>query len=237
MGWSFSTKTGVLEPPGSHSEPWAARMAAIRLSGSHRQEVTDWLVAVANKRPSDPTRCAAVVDVLLSMAGPGFEEALLIAAHHPRDEIIHRRFMRALEGTDPSDPILESCANTFLNSLVPENQSEESPVDPGGNPISSDLIALSRMLSDGADEQNAKSRIHLLLLKLKRIPSRFGNFSPFPLGRDHELPISSLAEDDPDEHFGEPRHIAEGCLVSIMAKAMAWLPGGGTAGADRKGTG
>ena len=97
-----------LDLPRSHGERWAARMAAIRLSGSHRQEVTDWLVAIARERPSNPARCAAIVDVLLGMAGPGFEEALVIAAHHPRDEIIHRHFMRALEGVDPSDPTVNT---------------------------------------------------------------------------------------------------------------------------------
>ena len=199
-------------------------MAAIRFSGTHRQQVTAWLVGVANERRRDLAWCAAVVDALLNMDKPEFEAALDIAACHPRDGNILWHFARALEGVNPSDRIIEGCADIFLNALTPEGQSTEQPANFGWSSIPEDLAVIMRMLSDGADEQNAKSRMRLLLHKMSKMSLQYGAYSLFPMGEDWRLPISSLAEGDPDEHYDEQGHAVGRCLVSIMAKAMDWLP-------------
>ena len=217
-------RDGRLDLPGSHRAGWATRMAAIRLSVEHRQRVRAWLLGLAAERRRDPTRCAAVVDVLLSMDGPEFEAALDIADRHPRDASILWHFARSLEGVDPSDSIVERCADIFLNALIPEGQPAEPPADFDWNSIPEDLAVVLRMLSDGADEQNAGSRIRLLLLKIGRMPFLHGAHSLLAMGTNQQLPIASLAEGDPEERYGEQGHAVMGCLVSIMAKAMGWLP-------------
>lgn len=215
---------GRLGLPASPTGRWVARTAAIRLSGTHRQQVADWLEAVAGEDRDDPARCAAVVDVLLSMDSPEFEAALDIAAPHPRDGSMLWHFARALEGVDSSDPIVERCAAIFLRALTPEGQPAEQPAGPGWNRISDDLIDLLRMLADGADEQNAQTRIRLLLANLESMPSEHGFRSLYPIGGNRLLSISSLAEGDPDGHFGEQRDTIGVFLVRIMAKAIGWLP-------------
>ena len=224
-GWlDLLYQDGHLDLPLSPGGWWAARTAAIRLSGSHRQQVTAWLLGVASQDWSDPARCAAVADVLLSMDGPELEAALEIATRHPRDSNILWHFTLALEGIDPSDLMVERCADTFLNALVAESQSRGQPVDLGWDRLSGDMTALLRMLSDGANEQNARSRIRLLLLKMGKMPSRYWAFDLFPMGRDPGLPISSLADADPDEYDGEQVYAIGGFVVSILARAMGWLP-------------
>lgn len=220
-------QNGLLNLPGGQGDQggwWAARTAAIRLSGPHRQKVAEWLAGAADENQDDPARGAAVADVLLGMAEPEFDTALRIAERHPRDPSILRHFTRALEGADPSDPIVERCAYIFLNALIPEDQQEERPVYTGRNRTSGDMINLLRMLSDGANQQNAGARIRLLLAKTEGMPLRYGAFSLFPMGRDRRLPISSLVGVDPDELDDEHWHTVGGCLVSISARAMGWLP-------------
>lgn len=217
-------RDGRLSLPAGSGGWWAARTAAIRLSVSHREQVTAWLAGVADDGRRDPGRCAAVADVLLGMAEPEFDAALEIAARHPRDRGILRIFMRALEGMDPSDKIVERCADIFLNALIPEGQSAEQPANAGLNRMSGDLIALLRMLYDGANEHNANSRIRLLLLKMAKMPTRYGALRLFPIGRDQRLPISTLAEVDPDEHYSEHARTVGGFFVGIFGRAMGWLP-------------
>ncbi|MDE0236931.1 MAG: hypothetical protein OXN95_06885, partial [bacterium] len=220
-------RDGRLQPPGGPGGQggwWAARTAAIRLSESHREEVTEWLEGAVGEDRRDPARGAAVADVLLSMAEPEFDVALRIAERHPRDPSILRRFARALGGVDPSDPIIERCADIFLNALLPEGPTEGQPADPGWSRMPGDLIALLRMLADGANEQNASGRIRLLLLKMAKMPAQHGTLRVYPLGRDHRLPISTLAEFDPHDHHDEPIRTAGGFFVDVVAKAIGWLP-------------
>ena len=215
---------GRLNLPAGRGGWWAARAAAIRLSGTHRPQVKAWLVSVAAEDRRDSARGGAVADVLLSMAEPEFDAALKIAARHPRDRGILRLFMRALEGADPSDQIVERCADIFLNALIPEGQTEGQPAGPGWNRMSGDMIALVRMLADGANEHNANSRIRLLLHKMAKMPARYATRRLFPIDKDQRLPISTLAEIDPDEHYSEQARTVGGYLVGIVAKAMGWLP-------------
>ncbi len=215
-------RDGRLGPPGGPDGWWAASAAAIRLSGSHRQQVADWLKEVADQDRGDSARAAAVVGVLLRMDGPDFEAALKIAARHPRERGILHDFSRALEGVVPSDPVVERCADIFLNALIPEEQPNGLPADTGPHRISGDMTALLRMLSDGVDEENAKARIELPLFKLMKMPSGSGARSLLPLSSDQRMSISSLA--DLDDRYGDRRRAIGGCLVGVMARAMGLLP-------------
>ena len=226
-------RDGRLDLPRSHSGRWAARTAAIRLSGTHRQQVKAWLETVAEEHRRDSAGCAAVVDVLLSMDGPEFEAALEIAARHPRDRIILSHFGYALDGADPSDPIVDRCADIFLNALTPEDSQAGQTANSGWNRMPGELMAILRMLSDGAGETNATSRIRLLLLKMAKMQLQYGAYSLFPMGRDWRLPITVLCENDFDEYHGEPRHAIGGCLLNILTKAMGLAFCSGAAGADR----
>ena len=220
-------QNGLLNLPGDQGDQngwWAARTAAIRLSGPHRQKVIEWLAGIANEDQDDPARGAAVADVLLGIAEPEFDAALRIAERHPRDPRVLWYFTRALEGADPSVPTVERCAYVFLEALIPEDQQAERPTDAGWYHRSGDLIVLVRMLSEGANQQNAGNRIRLLLAKMQRMPSRYGAFRLFPLGGDRRLSITTLAGVNPDEHYDEPIRTIGGFLVDMVARAMGWLP-------------
>ena len=217
-------RDGRLDPPGGGDGRWAAHKAAVRLSASHSQQVTDWLVSIAEQRPGDRDWCAAVVGALLNMENPDIGLALRFAGRHHDSGHILWFFRRALEDTDPSDEIVLECADVFLNNLAAE---EGRAAASGWDHMPWDLMALLRMVAEGAGEANAADRVEMLLRKLERIPQRYGDLGIYPIGRDRQLSISALLGCDLDGNAAydeDPGHALGGCLVSIMGKAMAWLP-------------
>ena len=220
-------RDGRLDPPNGGDGRWAAHRAAVRLSASHRKQVTDWLVSIVEQRPGDRDWCTAVVGALLNMEDPDIGLALRFAASHYDSGHMVWFFGRALEDTDPSDAIVLECADVFLNNLaVTEDQAGRAAAS-GWDYMPWDLMALLRMVAEGADEANAADRIEMLLHKLRRMPLRYGDLGLYPIGRDWLIPISALLECDLDENTAydeDPGHALGDCLVSIMGKAMAWLP-------------
>ena len=219
-------RDGRLDLPESHSGRWAARTAAIRLSGSHREQVTAWLKAVAEEHRREPAGCAAIVDVLLSMDDPEFETALAVAARHPRDRIILSHFGYApRRRKTPSDTIVFRCADIFLNALTPEDRQSGQNANSGWKPHPGGADGhLADALRRGWRIQRDEAASVLLSRKMARMPLQYGAYSLFPMGRNWQLPITVLCENDFDEYHGEPRHAIGGCLLSILTKAMGWLP-------------
>jgi len=219
-------RDGRLDPPVGRDGWWAARSAAVRLSVSHRQEVTDWLVSVAERRPGDAGWCAAVVGALLGMEDPDIALALRFAEPHQTSGRMLWLFGPALEDADPSAQIVFDCACVFLDILV-EPEAPEGRGAYGWNHMPSDLMGLLKMVADGADENNAADRIEMLLHKMRRLPVRHGDLGLFPVARDRQLPAAALLEIDLDgdsAYEEDPEHALGGCLASIMGRAMDWLP-------------
>jgi len=220
------SRDGRLNPPGEDGR-WVAHRAAVRLSTSHRQQVTDWLVAVADQRPRDSGWNAAAVGALLNMEDPDIALALRFAKRHYDSGQMLWSFRHALEDIDPSEAVVSRCADVFLNNLAAREDQTGRGAEPGWNHMPWDLMDLLKMVADGAEEANADDRIEMLLHKMRRMPLRHGHFGLFPIGRERQLPVSALMEidlDDDSAYDADPLHAVGGCLVRIMEQAMAWLP-------------
>ena len=220
-------RDGRLNPPSGEDGRWVAHRAAVRLSASHRQQVTDWLVSVAEQRLGDGGWCTAVVGALLNMENPDIALALRFAERHYASGHMLWFFGRALEDADPSDAVVCRCADVFLNSLAATEDRAGQGMASAWDQMPWDLMGLLRMVADGADEANAADRIEMLLRKLRRMPQRNGDLDIYPFDRDRQLPISALLECDLDEtaaYDEDPIHALGGCVVSILGKAMGWLP-------------
>ena len=220
-------RDGRLDPLGSRDRRWAARSAAVRLSASHREQVTDWLVSMAEQRPGDHDWCAAVTGALLGMDDPDIDLALRFARLHPTSGHMLWLFVRALEDADPSERIVVEGADVFLNFLAAPEAEASRRGGYGWNHIPWELIGLLRMVADGADESNAADRIEMLLHKMRRMPLPHGDLGLFPIGRDRQLPVAALLKIDlgGDRSYEEdPGHALGGCLAGIMGCAVEWLP-------------
>ena len=227
-GWLVLLDGEGLLDPVDRSAGWrAARRAATRLAGSHRRQVVDWLAAVAEKHRGDHDGCAAVVGALLDLGEPEYEAALRIAAAHPRSEAMPRHFRSALVGGgDFSGPVVEKCADIFLNSLAPDGDPDQQPHRSAVEGLAPDIAFLLGMVCEGADEHNAEARIAILVRKVAAARFRYGQFEVLPLGSDWRLPVSILGDWEPLRSNRGAQHDLAGALVRIVGKAMGWLSAG-----------